>query len=237
MSRLAVNRFCPDGYVHTQVAIARGAECWFPERFAALENSFAELERAVAPQPKSDSSLDAVVRAFSHRPIPAAWQDDAWRHEFEDVWNQAAQRLRNLLHQNTLKAYYFKDDGCHHLPPEFWATAQADGVLESGNYWPFGAPAHRYEQRPNYRLFVKQLDLNALLSDQPAKKWPLPKSKLPELVAAMRAHSDKPNRKEQREAVRKLPEFERYHLSDAMFREAERQVPRNAGRKPPKPEQ
>ena len=75
------------------------------------------------------------------------------------------------------------------------------------------------------------------LSDQPAKKRRFPRSKLPELVAAMRAHNDKPNRMKQREAVRKLPEFERYHLSDAVFREAERQVPRNAGRKAPRPEQ
>lgn len=227
-----MNTFCPDGYVPTQEAIVRAAGYWFPDRPAALE-------RAAAPQAetKQTKTEDALARAFSESQISAAWQDDMWRHEFEDVWNQAAHRLRNLLHQSTLKAYYFKDDGCHHLPPEFWATAQADGVLESGIYWPFGALTHRYEQRPNYRLFVKQLDLNALLSDQPAKKQPLPESKLPELVAAMRAHNDKPNRTEQREAVRKLPEFERYHLSDAMFREAERQVPRDAGRKPPKREE
>ena len=174
VSKLAVNRFCPDGYVRTQMAIAGGAECWFPERFAALENSFAELESAVAPQPKSDSSLDAVVRAFSHRPIPAAWQDDTWRHEFEDLWSQTAHRLRNFLYQDTLKAYYFNDFGCHHLSREFWATAQADGVIESGTYWPFGPPTHSFEQRPNHTLFFKQVDLDALMSDQPAKKRPLP---------------------------------------------------------------
>ena len=47
----------------------------------------------------------------------------------------------------------------------------------------------------------------------------------------MRSHNDKPNRKEQREAVRKLAEFERYHITDAIFRRAERQVPRDVGRK------
>jgi hypothetical protein len=230
-----VNTFCPDGYVPTPGAIVTAAECWFPERFAALERAVAP--QAETKQPKLDNSLDVLARAFSQRQIPAAWQDDRWRHEFEDIGGQTAHRLRNFLHQGMFKVCYFTKDGCHYLPPELWATAEADGVLESGIYWPFGAPTHWYEQRPNYRLFVKQSDLNALLSDQPAKKCPLPESKLPKLVAAMRTYNDKPNRKEQREAVRKLPEFERYHLSDAVFREAERQVPRNAGRKAPRPEQ
>ena len=220
-----MNMFCPDGYVPTQAAIIGAAGYWFRERFVALE--------AIAPQSetKRDNSLDAAVRAFSQPHVP-----DAWRRAFEEIATQTTQRLRNFLHQGTLKAYYFTDDGCHHLSREFWATAQADGVLESGIYWPFGAPTHRYEQRPNYPLFMKQLEMDALLSDHSAKKWPLPRSKLPELVTAMRTHNDKPNRKEQREAVRKLPEFERYHLSDAVFREAERQVPRRRSQAP-KPEQ
>jgi hypothetical protein len=78
---------------------------------------------------------------------------------------------------------------------------------------------------------VKESDLDLLLSDQPDKKRPLPESKLPELVAAMRSQNDKPNRAEQREAVRNLAQFERYRITDAMFRKAERQVPRDAGRK------
>jgi hypothetical protein len=235
-----VNGFCPDGYLPAQEAIARAAECWFPERVAAIGEGFAALERLVAPQSEtkqpSDNSLDALARAFSQSQIPAAWQDDMWRHEFKDLWSQTAHRLRNFLHQGTLKAYYFKDDGCHNLSREFWATGKADGVIESGTYWPLRAPTHLYEQRPNHSLFVKQSELDTLLSVQPAKKRPLPESKLPELVAAMRTHNDKPNRKEQREAVRKLPEFEGYHLTDAVFREAERQVPRDAGRKSPRPE-
>lgn len=234
--------YCPSGYVPTQGAIVKAAEYWFPERVAALGEVFAALERLVAPQSEtkqpSDNSLDALARAFSQSQIPAAWQDDMWRHEFKDLWSQTAHRLRNFLHQGTLKAYYFGDDGCHHLSREFWATGQADGVIESGTYWPFGAPTtHLYGQRPNYSLFVKQLELDALLSVQPAKKRPLPESKLPELVAAMRAHNDKRNRKEQREAVRELPEFERYHLTDAAFRKAERQVPRDVGRRSPHAEQ
>jgi hypothetical protein len=160
-----VNTFCPDGYVPIQEAVFRAAGYWFPDRLAALE-------RAAAPQSETERTKteDALARALSESQIPAPWQDPTWRHAFADVWIQAADRLRHFLHQDTVKAYYFTDDGCHHLSKEFWATTQADGVLESGIYWPFGAPAHWYEQqRPNYPLFVKQLDLDRILSDQPAK--------------------------------------------------------------------
>jgi hypothetical protein len=231
LRKVAVNTFCPDGYVPIQKAVFRAAEYLSPDRLAALE-------RAAAPQSGTErtKSEDALARALSESQISPPWQDPTWRHEFEDVWSQAADRLRNFLHQDMVRAYYFTNDGCHHLSREFWATAQADSVLEID--WPFGATAHGYEQqRPNYRLFVKQLDLDRILSDQPAKKLPFPVSKLPELVTAMRTHNDKPNRKELREALRKLPEFEPYQLTDAVFREAERQVPRNPGRKAPNPEQ
>src|SRR5262245_59007023 len=112
MRRLTVNTFCPDGYVPTRRAIVEAAGCWFPERFAALEKRFAALERLVAPQaqtkqPKSENSLDALVRAFSQWQIPAAWQDDTWRHEFEDIERQTAHGLRNFLHQRTLEVCYF----------------------------------------------------------------------------------------------------------------------------------
>jgi hypothetical protein len=122
---LAVNGFCPDGYVPAQEAIAKAAEYWFPERLAALEKAFDALERAAAPQSetkqlKPDNSLDTLARAFSQWQIPAAWQDDMWRQEFEDIWSQTARRLRNVLHQGTLKAYYFRDDGCHDVSRKFW---------------------------------------------------------------------------------------------------------------------
>lgn len=215
-----MNRFCPDGYVPTQEAIVRAAEYWFPERFAALE-------RAAAPQ-----SEQALAQALSQPPgIP-----DALLHEFRDIVNQTMHQLRNFLHEGKLKAYYFRDDGCHSVSRDSWATAQADGVMESGTYWPFGKPPRWYESRPNYSLFLLQLELDALLSERPATKRALPNAKIPDLVAALRTLDDLPNRKKQREALRKLPEFERYHLTDDVFREAEKQVPRKRGRKPLRPE-
>src|SRR5262245_29160514 len=131
-----MNGFCPDGYVPVQEAIVRAAEYWFPEGFAALEKSLAALERSGAPQSeaKPGSNLDAVVRAFSQRQIPAGWQDDAWRAEFADLWSQTAHRLRNLLHQDTMKAYYFDNSGRQTVACNFWPTPAADGVLETGMY-------------------------------------------------------------------------------------------------------
>ena len=89
----------------------------------------------------------------------------------------------------------------------------------------FGEPGRRHDQRPSYSLFLKQSELDRLLSDQPAQKRSLPELKIPDLVAAMRTHADL-NRARQREALRKSPEFERYHITDDRFREAEKQVPR-----------
>jgi hypothetical protein len=214
--------FCPDGYVPLHEARFTAAKVWYPEQISALET-------AAAPpsETKPDNSLDALARALSQHPgIP-----DALRHEFQDIVNQTVHRLRNVLHQEKLKAYYFDDSGCHPLSPEFWATAHADGVIESGSYWPFGRPPRWYESRPNYPLFVAQSELEALLSEQPAKKRPLPMAKMPELVEALRKLDDLPNRAAQFQALCDMPEFREFKITDALFREAARQVPRDPGRK------
>ena len=58
---------------------------------------------------------------------------------------------------------------------------------------------------------------------------------MPELVAALRALEHLPNRKNQREALRK--QFKQYHLTDDVLRVVEKQVPRKPGRKAPSSEQ
>jgi hypothetical protein len=219
--------FCPDGYVPLHEARFTAAKVWYPEQISALET-------AAAPpsETKPDNSLDALARALSQPPgIP-----DALRHEFQDIVNQTVHRLRNFLHQDKLKAYYFSEDGCHSVSRQFWATAHADGAIESGTYWPFGKPSSLHESRPYYSLFLRQSDVDALLSDQPVKKRSFPRSKMPELVSALRA-LDHLNREEQREALRTSPEFGQYRLTDRVLREAEKQVPRDAGWKRPRPEQ
>jgi hypothetical protein len=218
-----VSFFCPDGYVPAPEAIARATEYWFPERLAALE-------RAAAPQsePKPDNSLETLTRALSQTPLVP----DALRHELQGIVIETVHRLRNLLHQGKLTTYYFGDNGCRSVSLEFWATAHADGVIESGTYWPFGKPTRWYERRPNFSLFLLQSELDALLSEQPAKKRPLPAAKMPELVAALRQLDELPNRAAQREALCKMPEFREYNITDRHFREASRAAgPRRAGRK------
>jgi hypothetical protein len=200
--------FCPDGYVPLHEAMFTAAKVWYPEQISAL------------------------VRAFSQWPIPAAWQDDAWRHAFANIWSETAHRLRYLLHQGTLKVYYFNDSGCQHLSREFWATAKADGVIESGTYWPFSKPSSLHESRPYYSLFLLQSDVDALLSDQPAKKRPFPGAKMPELVAALRKLDDLPNRAAQLQALSNMPEFREFTITNILFRQAAKKAgPRRAGRK------
>jgi hypothetical protein len=222
--------FCPDGYVPAIAAMFSAAGYWFPKQWAALWEATAQQTTT-----KPDNNFDAVVRGFSQSQIPAVWQDDRWRHEFETIWSQTGHRLRNLLHQDTIKAYYFDNNGCQAIARNFWPTFAADGVLETGIYWPFGKPTRSFESRPNHSLFLLQSELDALLNEQPAEKPGLPRGKIPDLVAALRTLDHLPNRETQRQALRKSPEFERYHLTDDVLREAEKHVPRRSGRRPFRP--
>jgi hypothetical protein len=219
----ALNDFCPDGYLPAQEAILRAAESWSPEQFAALDGD-AESETETKPR----DNIDAAVRAFSQPQLSDALKEAAIR---------AVRKLRNLLHQGRLRGYYFRHGGRQSVSRDFWATAEADGTLELGIYWPFGRPTRLYVSRPNYALLFLQSELDALLSEPHPEPKPFPSAKMPDLVAALRSVDDLPNREKQREVLRKLPEFAPYHLTDDVFREAEKQVPRKPGRKKQPPKQ
>jgi hypothetical protein len=206
--------FFPGGYKPIDEAIRTAAQCWFYDKIAAFEI-------------KPDRSLDAL----SQPEVPYAW-----RRAFEEIAKETVHRLRGLLHQGKLTAYYFREDGCHPVSREFWATAEADGAIESGTYWPWGRPTRWFDPGPNYRLCVNQLELDALFKEEAAGKLPLPRARMPKLIAALRALEHLPNRKSQREALRKMPEFQQYRLTDKVLREAEKQAPRASGRKPRLPE-
>ena len=177
---------------------------------------------------KPDDSIDAAVRAFPQPQIPDA---------LKEIAIQAVRQLRNLLHQGKLHGYYFGHGGRHSVSRDFWATAEADGALESGIYWPFGKPTRFYESRPNYSLLLLQSELDELLSEPHPKTKRFPTAKMPHLVAALRRLDDLPNREKQRDALRKLREFEPYRLTDDILRDAEKHVPRKPGRKPSPSEQ
>ena len=213
--------FCPDGYLPLSAAIATAARRWFAERLTAFEKTATSQQGA-----KLETPIEKVVRIFSQPLIP-----DGWRQALEEIMKETVHRLRSLLHEGKLHGYYFENDGRHRVSREFWATAEADGGLESGFYWPFGRPSRIYEQRPNYPLFLLQSELDTLLNAEPAKTRPLPRSKIPELVAALRELGGLPNRQAQYDALCELPQFREFEITRADFREAARQVPRERGRK------
>ena len=229
--------FRPDGYLPALEAMFRAAGCWFPKQWDALWEAAAPRSTTnldINSSTKPDNNIEAAVRAFSQSQIPAAWQDDNWRQKFKNIWMQTAHRLRNFLHQGTIKAYYFDDNGPQVVAINFWLTDAADGVLETGTYWPFGSPNTSWGRRPN-RLFLLQSELDKLLSDEPSRRS-FPEAKLPDLVAALRRFDDLPNREKQRAAIRKLPEFGQYHITDDVFRRAQKQAPRKSGRTRSRPE-
>jgi hypothetical protein len=158
--------FCPEGYVPVQEAIGRAAQSWFPEQKAALETATAS-ELAMDNKPSDDvNALTPVERlADAFRGQPSISQK--LRQQFLDLQTKTEDRLRKPLHRDVLTAYYFGGQGLRAVPREFWATTEADGVLMSGSYWPFGKPRAWHEQRPSYPLFFLESQLATLLSEDP----------------------------------------------------------------------
>jgi integrase len=171
-----------------------------------MEHEFARMETAAAVgrQSGSDKGVDALKQALSQAQIPNVLQLALQSHVL-----QVVDRLRNFLHLGKLTGYYFGNDGCQTVSREYWATELADGAIESSTYWPFGKPSRWYERRLHYALFFKQLELDALFEERPDEKA-FPVAKMPDLVAALRSLDHLADREEQREALRKLPEFARY---------------------------
>jgi hypothetical protein len=198
--------FCPDGYVPSQEAVFIAAKFWFSEKVASLETA------------TTDNPSLHVRSHFAHRP-------EDFRQAFEEIAGPTVRRLRNFLHQGKLTAYYFTDDGRHSISHRFWATAQAQGVIELGTYWPFGEPTRWYDRRPNHPIFIEQSELDALLVDEAAGNRQFPLARKTELVAAYRRPEIAmlATRKDQREAIKKLTLFKSHRITDRLFREAEKE--------------
>ncbi len=202
--------FCPEGYVSIHQAIFRAAQFWFPEQygaaFRAAGSSAAGTNGTIA------GSIEALERALSQQ-----FPDDAFVYTAGELFVTTLQRLRNSLHRGTIDAVYFTRDGPQRVDAKFWATTEADGILELGTYWPFGKPT-RYEARPNFPLFIKQSQLDALLSEERAGRN-FPMQKKSELAAAYRdpTIASLPTRKAQREAIKNLEQFKSYQITDRLF--------------------
>jgi hypothetical protein len=154
-----VSSFFPDGYVPTPQAILEVAEKWFEQRLREVETLVAS-ELASNAEPKS--GVEALARALSRPPIPAPLLH-------KDIVPQTVVRLRNhLFDGKLLTVYYFGGllDGCHEIRPGFWTTPAADGVLESGTYFPLGKPDRWYDRRLSCPIFFNRAELDALPSLQ-----------------------------------------------------------------------
>jgi hypothetical protein len=145
-----------------QQAVYIAAKFWFPEKVASHETAVAD---------------DPSLHVLSYPQLP-----EDFRQDFEEIAGSTVRRLRNFLHQGELTAYYFTSNGCHPVPREFWATTEANGVIESGTYWPVGRPAQWYDRRPDHPIFVKQSELDTLLVEEAHRPFPL--AKKPDLAAA-----------------------------------------------------
>jgi hypothetical protein len=169
--------FCPDGYVTVQDAIERSARYWFSEQIAALETATAGELANSKDEFNALTSIEKAARALSGQPSIS----EGSRQQLAGVLTETEHRLRNFLHQGILTAYYFGglfDHGRRGVAREFWPTTEADGVLISGTYWPFGKPRAWHEKRPSHPLFFLKSELAALLSDDDPKS-PLRKSDVP----------------------------------------------------------
>ena len=75
-------------------------------RHAGFLSEFNQFVVAMESQPASrpEGHIEQAVQAFSPPQIPGEW-----RNACENIVSQTVQRLRNLLHQGKLKAYYFDE--------------------------------------------------------------------------------------------------------------------------------
>src|SRR5262245_22000797 len=166
MTGHAVTReFCPDGYLRAKEALERAARYWFPEQIAAF-NSAVAGESAISHPPKNVALTPVEELADALRPPPS--MSDALRQQIMHLLTEVEHRVRNFLHQGALTAYHFGglfDQGRHAIAREFWATSEAEGVLISGSFWPFGKPRAWHEQRPGYSLCFVESQLEKLLSE------------------------------------------------------------------------
>jgi hypothetical protein len=183
----------------------------------------AAVERATGLQSKKPNNyVEAAWLALSSSQEPHALQ-----REFQVILKQTVDRLRNLLHQGTLKAGYFGNLGYVSVSPHFWATTDANGVMELGIYRPLNQLPLCY----GFALLLLQSELDALLSEQPAKKRRFPDAKMTELVTALRELDHLPNRPAQFQALCDMPKFREFKITHALFRQAAKHKPRDAGLK------
>jgi hypothetical protein len=161
--------FCPSGYVTSQEAVERCASQWFAEKIAEFDAAAAREQAGNANRTNEQplTPMEVAARALSR----TQGISENLQQQIADILIPTENRLRNLLHLGALTASYFGGtfgQGQHAISCEFWATEEADGVLLSGRYWPFGQPRGLFEERPSYPLVFSESELAALLEPRDA---------------------------------------------------------------------
>lgn len=117
--------FIPNGFLPMSEAIMLVGQKHFEKELETLERL---QQPQASPRPDDSSSQDPVRFALMHRRRPEL--DKA----LSDIVKRSVNVLRGLLHRAELTATYFDAWGQQDVPSAFWATADADGVIERGVY-------------------------------------------------------------------------------------------------------
>jgi hypothetical protein len=170
-----------------------------------VPSDLAVLEAAERWHPDAKATIEQM------RPAPAASISVALDSYSSAAWlSDTLKRLCDCLFAGQLTARYSVGAfGWHTLSGENWSLPGAETALFRG-----AVP-----------LYFLRSEFDALF------KRPFPNAKMPALVAALREHADKLG-PERRELVGQLPQFRDHHITDPIWREAERDAPLPRGRRP-----
>lgn len=144
--------FVPAGYKPIDVAWRELLEEWHGQELRALEDQ----HRRALPEPTGDAVRDAI-RSCS--PPSADLMAKA-----KPIVEASLNKFRQLLFNGTLSAVYLTPSGASTIPANLWATSETDGVIETGDYFPFGRPVSIYQRVTVERVFIVATDLDRLSS-------------------------------------------------------------------------
>jgi hypothetical protein len=141
--------FVPPGHVFLQAALILAARAWYPEQAAIFD-----LEWNRAPEHSQARTLAEA--------------------EMKPLVEDASNRLRTSLYQGIIVAFYSSPFGSGLLPIKqaFWGSRAADGVIERGEYEPFGPASTPSNKRYAEPVFIEERALAQLLGNKGNNETP-----------------------------------------------------------------
>jgi hypothetical protein len=149
----------PDGYLPITSAVYQALMHWFREK---ASTSLERIEKELSAADKNYSTTD---------PIPSHLVEIIQQKldlDCQEEIDKTRHRLRKALHKGDLIAVYFSTryDEPSPIPRRFWPSPEADDVLETGDYFPYGRPKHYWKDRQSEAVLVREEDLRRLLSGE-----------------------------------------------------------------------